>query len=141
MNEEQPKKEKPFKKEENDRDSSSPKPVEKKGDEAKNIDPEIKSDINRFHELHDKLQSKLDKLYKETGITHKDIQRYLDDPSNYDEGEWEYFQQRRKLFNEGLMTKLDPNLVKTTARKLKKKSGKKLRGRAIGRKRKWLDMG
>lgn len=104
-------------------------------------DPEIKSDIDRFHELHEKLQKKLDKLYDEAGITHKDVQRYLDDPSNYGEGEWEYFQARRKLFNESLMTRLDPNLIKTTAKKLKRQAGKKLRGRALGRKRKWIDMG
>ena len=86
-------KKKRIKKKKIKRPSSSEKKVENEV-----TDLEIKSDISRFHELHDKLQKKLDKLYKEAGITHKDVQRYLDDPSNYDEGEWEYFQKRRRLF-------------------------------------------
>ena len=74
-------------------DEPQKKPPDKKreGSFQKNV-------LSRGKELYEKLEKKLTALYKESGIDHQLVQRYLDNPSNYEPGEWELAQNYRRAY-------------------------------------------
>lgn len=128
------------KKKEPEADEKEEKKEEKKERYKPISDEEYEKDIARYHEIYEMLREKLEKLYQSSGVTHKKVQEYLDSPENFDSNEWRSIQRHRKTITENLMRQIDPNYKQTKKRKTSKRAQRKLRGKAMGKRKKWLDI-
>ncbi|GAB4227155.1 MAG: hypothetical protein Tsb0021_03750 [Chlamydiales bacterium] len=101
---------------------------------------ELENQIQHVKKLHEELEKKLDKLYKESGINHENVMRYLDNPNNFKAGEWDIVQNYRKAYQSQIEAQLSRSFQKKQKQKVLDKKSKSMKGRAAGQRRKWIDM-
>ncbi len=112
----------------------------RKGDEETPPPNVLKEQFDGVEKLYKKLEKTLDGFYKTSGLSSSKVSEYLDNSNNFNDSEWKIVQSRRKYFQDILSEQLDPEFRKKEELKKRKKKKRKLRGRDLGRKRKWLEM-
>lgn len=108
-------------------------PQEKKGRWKESISTaEAAEIIAQMEKQQNEINLKMDEIFEKTGWTPRHLKKFLNDPSNFDDKEWEFIKSERKrlyeAFNlkEGLLEE-DP--------KLKPKKAK-----SAGNRRNWIPM-
>lgn len=103
------------------------------------FDEDIKRSLEKIKKYHEDLDNKLEQIYRTSGLTPQKIVDYLDNQANFTEFEWKRLQSLKKGFDDKLL-KLFPEREKEQRLKKQLKGKKKLRGKALGKRKKWIEM-
>jgi hypothetical protein len=104
------------------------------GEESQETGEEI---LEKAKQLQNKLQVETEKIYEkileETGLSRKELDKFLDDPGNFDSETWGSMQKKKKETEEELRRLLGAKSLEEYDKSLKEKEAKKRKGKASKR--------
>ena len=103
-------------------------------------DPQIKEWIERIETLHQEIESKTNQLIEKGGQSPLSIKRYLDDPKNFTQKDWQLIQVQRDTMDKDFGRSIDPLFPKQRKEKENKTLSKERKGKSLGSRKRWLDM-
>jgi hypothetical protein len=104
---------------------------------------DIKTMVDRFKNLHDQIDRKLDELFQKTGWNPRYIKDYLENPNNFSSQEWERVQKERQSLLTHLYKGLGKNveeIQKIEKIKAREKASKDRKGKTLGARKNWIPM-
>lgn len=103
-------------------------------------DEEIGDFFVKAQKYHDDLDKQINAIYEASGMSQEQFLEYIDNKSNFTELEWTQIQQMRERHEKEIESKLPKEFKKLEKKKAIAKKKKKLHGKQIGYKKKWLEM-
>ncbi len=103
-------------------------------------DEELFKRFDSVRGLRDDLERSLDEVYGNTGLNKDAVERFLDNPSNFKDLDFDGTQRQRDIMQREVEKMAGKDAVDKRAEKLKKKAMKKRRSKSRGLRRNWIDM-
>jgi hypothetical protein len=105
-------------------------------------DPEISSMMGKIREMQSDLQSRFDKLYKDTGMDASKIKDFIDNPKNFLPTDWEFLQQNKKILEDKVWNAVGEELKPTHEKTIRTRANiaDERKGKTLGSRKKWLPM-
>lgn len=107
----------------------------------KDKEPDVQEIIKKMKMMHEELTEKLDVVYKESGLTHSEIQEYLSNPKNFTKASWQYVQMNREHLQQKIWSLIGEEGKKNVMKKESEKTARERKAKTLGaRKKGWIPM-
>lgn len=120
-----------------DRRPTSP---EEGGQSPTAADPEIASMLKKVDLMKRDLEKKLSALYEKGSLYRIDIEKYLNDPTNFTKAEWEKLEKDKDFLYNKVLSVMTPAAGLKKLPKSKEKLTKERKGKTLGSRKNWIPM-
>jgi len=104
------------------------------------VDNELEEMLSRLRQMDEDLKGKVSRICEITGMTRKEVNRYIENPDNFTNFEWEEVQKEKKVLEERIYAAIGIKAKKTLEKQKKKKITKERRGKTLGGRKGWIPM-
>lgn len=97
--------------------------------------------LDKAKNLYDEINRQLEIVYTKSGWTPEQIEKYLNNPNNFDAEKWQFIQSQRHLLQSDIWKKLgkeEKEVKKIESTKAKEQSAKDRRGKTLGGRKHWI---
>jgi len=103
-------------------------------------DMEVDDMLKRLRDMDEDLQKKMERVCEVSGMTKREIERYIENPHNFTDSQWNKIQQEKEELEEKIFAAIGIKAKKRILKKKKKKIAKGRRGKTLGGRKGWLQM-
>ncbi len=106
---------------------------EKPGDQAAKY-------LEKLKIMKEEFTAKLDAVFEKGGISPQMLDKFLDNPHNFSEKQWQFIQEQRELYKKKLIALVGKKELEQHEKKLKKKVSTERSRKTLGGRKKWIPM-
>lgn len=103
-------------------------------------DMEIDNMLKRLRYMDHDLREKIGRICELSGMTKREIERYIENPDNFSDYEWNKVQHEKEKLEDKLFTTIGIKTKKRILKKKKSKISKERRGKTLGGRKGWIQM-
>ena len=103
-------------------------------------DTEVDDMLKRLRYMDENLKKKMERVCELSGMTKREIERYIENPHNFTESQWKKIQQEKDKLEEQLFAAIGIKAKKRILKKKKKKLARGRRGKTLGGRKGWMQM-
>jgi hypothetical protein len=96
--------------------------------------------LKRLRHMDTDLQKKMQRICELSGMTKKEVERYVENPNNFNESQWQKMQKQKEQLEEQIFTVIGIKAKKRMLKKKKMKIVKGHRGKTLGGRKGWIQM-
>lgn len=104
------------------------------------LDPETEAIFQKIASMEKDLEQKIEKICELSGMTRREVEKYIDDPSNFSKDKWSEVNQRVTEFEEKMYKQFGGQLKKKVLKKKKDQMSKERKGKTLGGRKGWIQM-
>ncbi len=103
-------------------------------------DQDLEEMLKKLHNMDDDLQQRMDKVCILSGMSPKEVKRFIENPDNFSTDDWSQMQQKKEALEKKIYTGIGDQSKKHIMKKKKKKMQKGRRGKTLGSRKGWIQM-
>lgn len=103
-------------------------------------DTEVEDMLKKLRDMDDDLQLRMDKVCELSGMSAKEVKRFIENPDNFPPEEWSRMQRKKEALENKLYAVIGAETKKRQMKKKKKKVQKGRRGKTLGGRKGWIQM-
>ncbi|NGX43674.1 MAG: hypothetical protein K940chlam7_01974 [Chlamydiae bacterium] len=103
-------------------------------------DEEAKEMLRKIHEMEDDLDSKMDHISQLSGMTKKEMHKFIENPNNFSSEKWGKAQKDKEALEKKIFGAIGIKAKNKILKKKKKKITKGRRGKTLGARKGWMQM-
>lgn len=103
-------------------------------------DTEIDNMLKKLRDMDDDLQNRMDKIAELSGMSPKEVKRFIENPDNFPPEEWSRMQRKKDDLEKQIYSGIGIEYQKRVMKKKKKKMQKGRRGKTLGARKGWIQM-
>ena len=103
-------------------------------------DMEVNDMLKRLRDMDEDLKKKMERVCELSGMTKREIEKYIENPHNFTASQWDKIQQEKDQLEEQLFAAIGIKAKKRILKKKKKKMARGRRGKTLGGRKGWMQM-
>lgn len=103
-------------------------------------DTEIDTMLKKLRNMDDDLQNRMEKIAELSGMSTKEVKRFIENPDNFPSEEWSRIQRKKDDLEKKIYAGIGIEYQKRVQQKKKKKMQKGRRGKTLGSRKGWIQM-
>lgn len=103
-------------------------------------DMDVEKMLKKLRDMDDDLQQRMDKIAELSGMSPREVKRFIENPDNFPPEEWSRMQRKRDDLEKQIYSGIGIEYQKQIMKKKKKKIAKERRGKTLGARKGWIQM-
>lgn len=103
-------------------------------------DKDVEEMLKKLRNMDDDLQKRMDNICVLSGMSPKEVKRFIENPDNFSTEDWSRMQEKKEALEKKIYSGIGDESKKNVLRKKKKKMQKGRRGRTLGGRKGWIQM-
>lgn len=103
-------------------------------------DTDVEKMLKKLRDMDDDLQNRMDKIAELSGMSPKEVKRFIENPDNFPPEEWSRMQRKRDALEKKIYAGIGVEYQKRVIKKKKRKIAKGRKGKTLGARKGWIQM-